>query len=57
MPNRPPDIANDKRNNNCPVTVNYVNFSFCWQADKKCYKIKLLICINKCIYLKKVDTK
>jgi hypothetical protein len=55
MSNRPPNIVDDKRNN-CPVTVNYVNFWFCWQADKNTIK-KLLIYINKCIYLKKVDTE
>jgi hypothetical protein len=60
MNNTPPNILDDNRNNS-PVTINYinkyvlqiVNFSFCWHADKKYYK-KLLICINKFVYLKKV---
>jgi hypothetical protein len=60
MSNTPPDVSNNKRNN-CPVTINYVknvlqivNFSFCWQADKKYYN---QIHTYQCIYLTKVDTK
>jgi hypothetical protein len=55
------------KTDNCPVTINYINkylivlqivhFYFCWQADNKYYKKKLLICINKFIYLKKIDKK
>jgi hypothetical protein len=62
MSNIQPDIADDKRNNCCPVTINYgykyiivlqmVNFSFCKQADEKYYKKGVNIKNNN---IKKVD--
>jgi hypothetical protein len=60
MSNTPPDIADDNRNN-CPVTINYVNkyivvwkivnFRFVGKLIKNTKYKKLLICINKCIYV------